>query len=167
VIFGRSVKERQQILTVQPGDAAPEWFAQSDTIRGLAEQIALDPDELEATVSLYNKHADNGDDPEFQPVRARAGSPLPEAPQPVGGPPYYAIQQWPASLGTNGGCRINENGQVLGTRRPIVEGLYAAGNTSAAALGGAYVGGGTPIGSGMTFGYLAGKHVAAQPAREI
>jgi len=167
IIFGRTVKERRQILTVRPGDPAPEWIARADSVRGLAEKIGLDPDELDATVLHYNKYAAKGDDPEFQPVRSRAGSPLPETPEPVVGPPYYAIQQWPASLGTNGGCRVNENGQVLGARGPVVEGLYAAGNTSAAVLGGAYVGGGTPIASGMTFGYLAGRHAAARPSREI
>jgi succinate dehydrogenase/fumarate reductase flavoprotein subunit len=167
VIFGRTVKERSQILTVRPGDPAPDWIAQADSVRLLAEKIGLDPDELDATVFRYNEHAEKGEDPEFQPARSRAGSPLPETPEPVVGPPYYAIQQWPASLGTNGGCRINENGQVLGTRRPVIEGLYAAGNTSAAVLGGAYVGGGTPIACGMTFGYRAGRHAAAQPSREI
>ena len=167
VVFGRTVKESRQILTVRPEDPAPDWLPQAGSLVDLAASIGVDADQLVDTVARYNEHAEKGEDPEFRPIRSRAGSPLVEDPAPVVGPPYYAIQQWPASLGTNGGCRINEVGQVLGTQSPIVEGLYAAGNTSAAVLGGAYVGGGTPIGSGMTFGYLAGRHVAAQPARSI
>lgn len=167
VIFGSSVKERDTILTMRPGEPAPEWLPQAQTIRELAGKIGLDPDVLEATVNRYNEHAANGEDPEWDPPRGKAGLPTTIVPQPVEGPLYYAIQQWPASLGTNGGCRLNANSQVLGTRSAVVPGLYAAGNTSAAVLGGAYVGGGTPIGSGMTFGYIAGRHVATQPSRDI
>lgn len=157
VIFGASVKERQAILTMRPGEPAPEWLAQAETVRELAVVIGLDPDVLDETVTRFNRNAARGEDPDWN-------SPMPK---PVEGPPYYAIEQWPASLGTNGGCRINADGQVLGHRRTVIEGLYAAGNTSAAVLGGAYVGGGTPIGSGATFGYLAGRHAGSSPARSV
>ncbi|HET6965278.1 MAG TPA: FAD-dependent oxidoreductase [Acidimicrobiales bacterium] len=157
VIFGASVKERQPILTMRPGEPAPEWLAQADTVRELAERIGIDPDVLEETVNRFNEHAGRGEDPDWN-------SPMP---RPVEGPPYYAIEQWPASLGTNGGCRINADGQVLGHRRTVIDGLYAAGNTSAAVLGGAYVGGGTPICSGATFGLLAGRHAASQTPRSV
>lgn len=167
VVFGASVKEQGPILTMRPGEPAPDWLPQASTIRELAERIGVDPEALDETVTRYNLHAARGEDPEFSPATWRAGAAVSEVPAPVDGPPYYAIQQWPASLGTNGGCRLNANGQVLGTRRQLVPGLYAAGNTSAAVLGGAYVGGGTPISSGMTFGYLAGRHAAAAPPRTI
>jgi succinate dehydrogenase/fumarate reductase flavoprotein subunit len=62
---------------------------------------------------------------------------------------------------------VNADGQVLGHRRTVIDGLYAAGNTSAAVLGGAYVGGGTPIASGATFGYLAGRHAGSRPSRPL
>lgn len=157
VIFGARVKERQPILTMRPGEPAPDWLPRADTVADLARRIGLDPVTLEDTVARFNDAAAGGQDP---------GWPNP-APAPVEGPPYYAIQQWPASLGTNGGCRITAEGQVRGHRRAVIQGLYAAGNTSAAVLGGAYVGGGTPIGSGATFGYLAGRHAGSQPARAI
>jgi succinate dehydrogenase/fumarate reductase flavoprotein subunit len=157
VIFGASVKERQPILMMRPGEPAPEWLARADTVRELAERVGLDPDVLEDTVSRFNEHAARGQDPDWN-------SPMPA---PVEGPPYYAIEQWPASLGTNGGCRVNADGQVLGHRRTVIDGLYAAGNTSAAVLGGAYVGGGTPIASGATFGYLAGRHAGSRPSRPL
>jgi succinate dehydrogenase/fumarate reductase flavoprotein subunit len=157
VIFGASLKERHAILTMVPGEPAPDWLPQAATIGELAERIGVDPATLERTVSVFNEHARHGEDPEWN---------TPD-PAPVEGPPFYAIQQWPASLGTNGGCRINANGQVLGHRQQTIPGLYAAGNTSAAVLGGAYVGGGTPIASGATFGYIAGRHVAGQPSRRL
>lgn len=156
VVFDDAVKRRTTILTVRPEDPAPEWMTRADTVAELAAKTGLDPASLVETIERYNAHAAQGEDPDF----GRPGPPLTE-------PPFYALQIWPASLGTNGGCRINADGQVLGYRSGVIGGLYAAGNTSAAALGGAYVGGGTPIASGCTFGYRAGRHAAAQPPRSL
>ena len=134
----------------------------------LAERIGVDPATLEATVATYNRYVDDGVDPEWgNPDQTSVQSGYDHTLRRVDGPPYYAIQQWPATLGTNGGCRLNANAQVLGNRRDVIGGLYAAGNTSATVLGGAYVGGGTPIASGATFGYIAGRHAAAAVPRDI
>lgn len=168
VVFGSKVKERQNILTMRPGEAAPDWLVQAPTIRELAELIGVDADTLESTIARFDEYAAAGEDPEWgDPGGSLQGTGGAGPIEEVGPGPYYAIQQWPATLGTNGGCRLNANGQVLGYRREVIDGLYAAGNTSATVLGGAYVGGGAPIASGATFGYLAGGHAAAQPAREI
>jgi succinate dehydrogenase/fumarate reductase flavoprotein subunit len=48
-----------------------------------------------------------------------------------------------------------------------VPGLYAVGNTAAGVFGGAYPSGGAPIAAGATFGFRAGRHVAAQPSRAL
>ena len=82
-------------------------------------------------------------------------------------PPFFAAATYPATLGTNGGLRINGDGQVLAYRGGIVPGLYAAGNTAAGIFGGAYPSGGAPIAAGATFGYLAGRHAAAQSRRDL
>ena len=49
----------------------------------------------------------------------------------------------------------------------LVGGLYAAGNTAANVFGWAYPSGGGTLGNGLVFGFLAGRHAAAQPARAI
>ncbi|MGD9998058.1 MAG: FAD-dependent oxidoreductase [Ilumatobacteraceae bacterium] len=169
VIFGPSVKDAKPILTVRPGDPAPDWMVQAGSIGELADRIGVDPSVLEQTVATYHGYVADGFDPEWgdptQTHRLLTGYDTTLAP--VDGPPYYAIQQWPGTLGTNGGCRIDANAQVLGNRVDVVPGLYAAGNTSASVLGGAYVGGGTPIACGATFGFIAGRHAAAQPDRDI
>jgi 3-oxosteroid 1-dehydrogenase len=82
-------------------------------------------------------------------------------------PPYFAAQTYPATLGTNGGLRINADGQALAYRGGVVPGLYAAGNTSAGIFGGAYPSGGAPIAAAATFGFLAGRHVASRPRRHL
>ena len=56
---------------------------------------------------------------------------------------------------------------MLGYRTPVIDGLYAAGNTSASVLGAIYGGGGSCIGPSVTFGYIAGRHLAGKPSRDI
>ena len=87
--------------------------------------------------------------------------------RPLDKPPYYAVMVYPGALGTNGGPRLSVNGQVRGQRGDVVPGLYAAGNTAAGAFGWAYPSGGGTIANGVAFGYLAGRHVAAQVPRDI
>ncbi|UTT51008.1 FAD-dependent oxidoreductase [Rhodococcus gordoniae] len=145
VVFGQNLKREKAILSVSPTEDAPEWIIRAETIEELASIIGVDPVGLAASVDEENEAAErNGDS-------GHAGRIL--------GPPYYAVQQWPGTLGTSGGCRINEHAQVLGERGQPIPGLYAAGNTAASALSGAYLGGGTPIAVGMTFGFLAGRHL--------
>jgi 3-oxosteroid 1-dehydrogenase len=87
--------------------------------------------------------------------------------KPITGPVFGAIQQWPGTLGTNGGLRVDSRARVLGYRTPVIDGLYAAGNTAASVLGAIYGGGGSCIGPSVTFGYIAGRHLADKPSRDI
>lgn len=168
VIFGPSVKENRNILTMRPGQPAPEWLIQAPTVAELAVKIGVAADALEQTVDRYNGYVEAGFDPEWgEPRQTHVATGYNNTLARVDGQPFYAIQQWPATLGTNGGCRITGDGQVVGTRQDVIEGLYAVGNTAASALGGAYVGGGSPIASGATMGYLAGRHVATRPKRTL
>jgi succinate dehydrogenase/fumarate reductase flavoprotein subunit len=156
LIFDEEVKRTSPILTVGPQDLAPDWFQQAGSASELADKIGVPAEALESTLMTFNDNAAKGSDPEFgrRLLRPLSGT-------------LYALQMFPATLGTNGGCRIDADGRVLGYRREVIDGLYAAGNTAAGVFGWAYVGGGTPIGLGATFGYLAGRHAATRPPRDI
>lgn len=173
LIFDQQLKDRAIIVTMAPGESAPDWVPQAESIRELAEKIDVDADQLEATVERFNKHAVNHEDPDFnrgslhfenfanrfQGREAMIG--------PIEKGPFYALPVYAGALGTNGGPRINEHGQVISLRGEVIQGLYAAGNAAMGILGGAYPGAGGTIGPAMTFGYLAGMHIGNVPARKI
>ena len=165
MIFDQGVKEATQILSMLPDGDPPAWMPCAGSIRELAAQIDLDPDVLEATVARYGENAERGQDPDFR--RHELGLMGPGRMRPLDQPPYYAVMVHPGTLGTNGGPRLNANAQVRGQRDAVVGGLYAAGNTAAGAFGWAYPSGGGTLGNAFVFGFLAGRHVAAQPSRNI
>ncbi len=144
-------------------------MALADSVRELAGKTGIDPDALEQTVERYNHFAEKGEDPDWgDPGQARVlTGPDTVNLKPIAGPPYGAIQQWPGTLGTHGGCRIDADGRVLGNRVPVIDGLYAVGNTSASVLGCTYPGGGGCIGPSVTMGYRAGRHLAGAQGRGI
>lgn len=173
LIFDQRVKDRQLIATVVPGEEAPDWLPQADSIAELAKQIDIDPEQLTATVDRFNEHARKLEDPDFHKDElffAQMGTGF-QGKEGTIGPieegPFYAMPIYFGALGTNGGPRINEDGQVISVRGKVIEGLYAAGNAAMGVLGPAYPGAGGTIGPAMTFGYLAGIHVGQADKKEI
>jgi len=163
-IFDHRLKESMPILSMQPGAPAPAWVPQAPGIRELAARIGVDPEALDATVRRFNEHAARGEDPDFR--RHEIGLQRAVAPRPLDTPPFYALAIYPGTLGTNGGPKIDADARVVRPGGGAVPGLYAAGNTAANAFGWAYPSGGGTLANAMTFGYRAGRHAAAQPARE-
>ncbi len=74
--------------------------------------------------------------------------------------PYCAILLVAACFDTCGGPRINAEARVIDANDEPIPGLFAAGNCVASPAGQAYWSGGTTIGSGLVFGYIAGKVVS-------
>ena len=165
MIFDQGVRDTEQVLSMLPGEPTPDWVPHAKDIRDLAAQIDLDPDALAATLARFNEHAAKGVDPDF--ARHEVGLMGPGRVRPLTKPPFYAVKVHPGALGTNGGPRLNEHAQVRRYGDGVVEGLYAAGNTAANAFGWAYPSGGGTLANGFTFGFLAGRHVAAQRSRSI
>jgi 3-oxosteroid 1-dehydrogenase len=68
------------------------------------------------------------------------------------------MKVWPGDLSTKGGLLTDEYARVLDKDMRVIEGLYSAGNNSAAVTGRTYPGAGATIGPAMTFGYIAARH---------
>jgi succinate dehydrogenase/fumarate reductase flavoprotein subunit len=174
LVFDHAVKESTVILpSVLPGEPAPQWIIQAATVGELAGRIGVDPHGLEATVAQWNDQVASGTDPDFHRGTVwfeafSTGGPSPSrCLVPVAAPPFYAVRLHNGTLGTNGGPRIDRHGRVRSYRGGVIPGLYAAGNASACVFGPAYPGGGATIGPALTFGYLAGKHIATRTPRQL
>lgn len=139
---------------------------------------------LEASVSRFNRFAEAGCDEDFQrgeyaydrewttfpPVVPNVEWPPPESKNitmyplsPQG--PYHAVILAAGTLDTNGGPMINRNAQVLDTAGNPIRGLYGAGNCIASPTANAYWGAGSTLGPALTFGYLAGLHAVSQQVK--
>jgi 3-oxosteroid 1-dehydrogenase len=171
MIFDHGFKESTVLLSLVPGQPAPDWVIQSATIRDLARKLDVDPDALEDTVARFNAHAARGEDPAYERGTAwfeafMTGGPTPsKSLRPLTESPFYAIPVYDGALGTQGGPLVDRHARVRSYRGGVIPGLYAAGNASACVFGPAYPGAGATIGPAMTFGYLAGRHAGSEPSR--
>ena len=144
------------------------YLLSGETIAALARETGIDA-ALEDTVSHYNENAKMGSDPIFRKgenaYNRFYGDPdIKPNPcvAPLAQPPFYAVRVEIGDLGTYAGIVTNGHAQVLdGHKRPI-PGLYAAGNDALSIMGGNYPGPGITLGPAMTFGWLAGRHLAGQ-----
>jgi succinate dehydrogenase/fumarate reductase flavoprotein subunit len=73
---------------------------------------------------------------------------------------FYAIKMVVGDLGTYAGIKTDENARALDANGGVIEGLYAAGNDMASIMGGNYPGAGITLGPALTFGCIAGRHIA-------
>lgn len=179
VISGRTFAELAENIQKRLDQLAPKV----GTFK-LDESFAAN---LEETVRRFNEYAEKGVDEEF----GRGSYPYdrdwyprfsmknpnttwPESDKPnitmyplQSAGPYYAIILAAGALDTNGGPVVDENARVLNMDQEPIPGLYGAGNCIASPSATAYWGGGATLGVALTFGYLAGKHAAAEPVRQV
>lgn len=174
MLFDDRFRSRYPVANAAPGQPAHPSITRSDTLRGLAAAIGVDPDGLEATVARFNADAREGRDSEFGRgksafSRNNAGDrQLARNPQlaPLEEPPYYAL---PLGMGgiCSAGLMTDTKGRVLDAAGAPIAGLYACGNTAAPSFHGVGYQGGASIGAGMVYGYLAAEHASrrAVPVR--
>lgn len=149
--------------------AAGTWVA-APTIEGVAERIGVASDALRATVDEFNRFAADGVDEAFHrgedafdlffcPPGDGNDRPVNPALRPIVKPPFYAARIVVSDLGTKGGVRTDIDARALRSDGSPIEGLYAAGNTSASLTGHAYPSPGVPLGTGTVFSYRAVQHM--------
>ena len=145
---------------------------EAPSIEALADAIGVERSALSATVENYNRHARVGLDPEFgrgttiyqRHLGDPGHSPNPCV-APIEQPPFYALKIVPADLGTAIGLRTDGHARVVGDNGAVVPGLYACGNDMGSIMNGNYPGPGITLGPALTFGYLAGRHLAQAKER--
>jgi succinate dehydrogenase/fumarate reductase flavoprotein subunit len=145
------------------------YIKTGSTIEALAAACGIDAAGLTATVTRFNAGAQTGEDPEFQrgtdAYQRFNGSAL-SSPNPcvaaLDTGPYYAVRVIPSELGSFAGIQTNAHAQVTTEAGAPIPGLYAVGNDAASVMGGTYPGAGITIGPAMTFGFIAGRHIAGK-----
>jgi succinate dehydrogenase/fumarate reductase flavoprotein subunit len=161
------------VLDFETYERAGLW-KRAATLRELAGKIGVSADGLERTVARFNGFCETGVDADFHrgetPYDIYIARELPAVMgrnpvDPVGSPnpclipiatgPFYAAMVVLGDLGSKGGLKTDANSRVLRPDGSVIPGLYAAGDSMAAASGQHYPAPGTPIGSCMVFSYLA------------
>jgi 3-oxosteroid 1-dehydrogenase len=157
LIVDATHRRRYGLGDAMPGITPPSWIRQgyltkAATLRELAHTCGIDPDGLDATVTRFNAMARAGRDTDFGRGDTHWDRYF--------GDPTYAVRVFPGDVGTAGGLLCDERSRVLREDGSVIEGLYAAGNTSASPMGPTYPGPGASIGAGAAFGYIAANHAA-------
>ena len=175
VVFDGSYLERYGILEHRAGQPTPDWLIEAPTLLALAAKIGVPGDALEATVRRFNTYALAGEDPDFGRGSSEYdrywGDSDNAWPNPSLGPlqsgPFYALEVVNGAFGTCGGLATDGNGQVLDVDGAVINGLFAAGNTTESPYSAGYPGAGATLGPLMTMAYLAGRRLAGQPASYV
>lgn len=144
----------------------------AQTLEELARKVGIDPEGLVDTVARFNPAARRGEDPDFGRGSfswdyLQGADPWHKPNRTLGTlekPPFYAVAFNRSYLGTKGGPRTNERGQVLRQDGSRIVGLYAAGNLMANSFGTRAVGAGSTIGPCLTWGYIGGTNVVLEEA---
>lgn len=144
------------------------YLKRGASLAELAQTAGIDIANFETTVAEFNAQAKGGLDPQFgkgtRAYNRYQGDAL-HGPNPCVAPiehgPFYAIKMVIGDLGTYAGIRTDEHARALDASGRPIEGLYAAGNDMASIMGGNYPGAGITLGPALTFGYIAGRHIAS------
>lgn len=171
LIIDQRYKDKYHAFNCAPGALTPSYMMQADTLEELAEKAGIDSVGLKATVARFNDMVRKGHDDDFNrgdntydnfymwgdidfdPPYRTLGV--------IDQGPFYAVKMEAGALGTAGGPKTNADAQVVDWDGNPIPGLYAAGNAMAAVLGEVYGGAGGTLGPGMTFGYIAGRHLGS------
>lgn len=169
LIIDQRYRDKYHTFNTPAGGPVPSFMMQADTLEELAEIAGIDVAGLTATVARFNDMVRKGHDDDFNRGDNTYdnfymwGDTDFEAPYRTLGVidqgPYFAVKMEAGALGTAGGPRTNGDAQVLDWNDNPIPGLYAAGNAMAAVLGEGYGGAGGTLGPGLTFGYIAGRHL--------
>jgi 3-oxo-5alpha-steroid 4-dehydrogenase len=130
--------------------------AAAETLPELERELGLPGGTLEATVGVYNRYAEKGEDPLFHKAE--------EYLKPLATPPFGAFDCNVTSsiyaAFTLGGLATDVDGRVLDPEGRAIAGLFGAGRATSGLSVGSYSSG-LSLGDGTFFGRRAGRCAAA------
>ena len=173
LIFDQQYVDGFSFIDAPRSSEVPAWVSRANSIEELAGKLRVDAAGLSATVARFNGFARKGVDEDFQrgdaawclakkdvwkPTRADEAYVSPTLGT-LRIPPFYGVELHP-SVFASAGLVANASAQAIDQRGNAIPGLYAAGNNAAHTEYGVGYQAGFSLGSGMTFGYLAARHMA-------
>ena len=144
-------------------------YVSANSLEALAKKMGIPTDNFLSTITRFNEFAEAGIDQDFQRGRTvydrYYGSPLVKPNPNLGAiqkAPFSAVKIYPGDLSTKGGLVTDEFARVLRDDDTVINGLYAAGNSTASVMGHTYPGPGASIAPAGVFGYLGALHASQQ-----
>jgi 3-oxosteroid 1-dehydrogenase len=174
-VFDSQAREKYPFGSLMPGQAMPEALGTTaDSIEALADRIGVDVQGLVATITMFNRYCESGNDVEFKRGTFPWGALMCGDPSrkpnanlgPMLKPPFYAVPLHRMAGGgiCAAGVMADHHCRAIGWDGKPIEGLYVAGNSMARLDNGALMQSGITNARGMTHGYLAGRHAAGCPS---
>lgn len=120
----------------------------ADSIEELAEQIGVDADVLNETITHYNELCEAGEDTDFGKAAEYLSA--------VDDGTYYAVKEYDMTRGNYGGILTSDSFEVIDADGNAILGLYAAGLISSGDYFGDYYPGREALSLDAHAGYIAG-----------
>ncbi len=143
------------------------YLKRASSLDALAKKLEIEETTFTDTLKRYNEAAKSGSDPDFgkgstayNRFYGDTGIKPNPCVAPIVAPPFYAVRVLVGDLGTYAGIATNGHAQALDANKRPIPGLYAVGNDALSIMGGSYPGPGITLGPAMTFGWIAGRHLA-------
>lgn len=177
LIFDEQYRKAFSFAGRPKGAEIPDWVARGNTPAALAEKLGIDGAGLAATTERFNGFARSGVDEDFRrgavqwtlaegKWKDRGGKSAYANPRlgEISKAPFYGVELHPSAF-ASAGLLTTPNAEVKNQRGKVIPGLYAAGNASVHVEYGVGYQAGYSLASGMTFGYLAARHMAGAKAK--
>ncbi len=146
-IFGEGTKDKVKAVDQY---ISKNMVVEADNVEELAKKLEIKPEELNATVTKWNKAVADKKDSEFGRTTGMTND--------ISGK-VYAIKVAPGIHHTMAGVKINTQTQVLKEDGQPIKGLYAAGEVTGGLHGGNRIGG-NAVADIIIFGRQAGQESA-------
>jgi 3-oxosteroid 1-dehydrogenase len=163
LVFDAQYLKKYSFANQPAGSEAPKSVPRANSLSELAAKLGIAADQLVREVARFNQFAQQGRDEDFhrgenQWKLAKTASGANTSLGTIEEPPFYGVQLHPTGAASVG-LLANGHGQVIHQRRHPIPGLYASGNVAAATEHGIGYQAGLSLAAGMTFSYLAVRHM--------